>query len=238
MKLSVFFLLVLLLASLVAGGYYYIEDQHGKEKVALLEEKINDLEFRAESLENKNAQLSKELEEKVAKISAEKEAEIKQLNEAQNKLVEELKSEIEQKEIEITQLADRLSVQLADKILFPSGKANLTDAGLKVLGRVGNIIREVDDKIIRVEGHTDNVPIHPRLQEEFPSNWELSTARATNVVRFLQETVKVPPEKLEAVGLAEFYPVASNKTRAGRSKNRRIEIVLVPKDNVKAVAKK
>jgi chemotaxis protein MotB len=96
------------------------------------------------------------------------------------------------------------------------------------LERVGNIIKNVQDKIIRVEGHTDNVPIAVRLQKQFPSNWELSTARATNVVRFLQDKVGMDATRLQAVGLSEYHPIASNETPTGRSQNRRIEIALLP----------
>jgi chemotaxis protein MotB len=76
------------------------------------------------------------------------------------------------------------------------------------------------------------------LQAEFPTNWELSTARATNVVRFMQERVGIPPERLQAVGLAEFHPIATNDTPEGRSKNRRIEILLLPLEAGPAVAEK
>lgn len=191
-----------------------------------------------ESLKARIAEVSNQYESKLAEISQEKEAEINRLRETQDKLLEEMKDEIEQKQVEITQLADRLSVSMVDKILFPSGKAEITPEGLKVLERVGNIINKIEDKVIRVEGHTDNVPIHPRLQDEFPSNWELSAARATHVVKFLQEKVGIAPEKLQAVGLSEFHPVASNKTKAGRSKNRRIEIALLPTESALANVKK
>jgi chemotaxis protein MotB len=139
-----------------------------------------------------------------------------------------MKNEIEQGQIKITQLADRLSVSMVDKILFPSGEAELTPEGIKVLERVGNVLKNTSNKIIRVEGHTDNVPIHPRLQKQYPTNWELSTARAANVVRFLQEKVGIEPERMQVIGLSEYQPVATNKTVSGRSKNRRIEITLLP----------
>jgi chemotaxis protein MotB len=93
---------------------------------------------------------------------------------------------------------------------------------------VGNVLKNTENKIVRVEGHTDNVPISPALAGKFRSNWELSTARATNVVRFLQEKVGIDPARLEAVGLSEFHPVAANATPEGRSQNRRIEIALLP----------
>lgn len=85
-------------------------------------------------------------------------------------------------------------------------------------------------KQIRIEGHTDNVPIGVKLREKFPTNWELSTARATNVVRFFIERGGVNRERLEAVGFADTRPVASNDTEDGRTDNRRIEILLYPRD--------
>ena len=97
-----------------------------------------------------------------------------------------------------------------------------------MLGRVGNVLKNASNKIIRVEGHTDDVPINPRLQQQFPTNWELSAARAVHVVRFLQEQVGIAPERLQAIGLSEYQPMASNKTISGRSRNRRIEITLLP----------
>ncbi|MCK4536565.1 MAG: OmpA family protein, partial [Desulfuromonadales bacterium] len=82
-------------------------------------------------------------------------------------------------------------------------------------------------KDIQVEGHTDNVPISPRLQEKFPSNWELSSARATTVLHFLQDKVRVSGERLSAVGYGEYSPISSNSDAAGRKQNRRIQIILV-----------
>ena len=89
-------------------------------------------------------------------------------------------------------------------------------------------LKNTQNKIIRVEGHTDNVPITRRLQKQFPTNWELSTARAVNVVRFLQEKVGIEAERIQIIGMSEYHPVASNETPDGRSQNRRIEIALLP----------
>ncbi len=158
-----------------------------------------------------------------------KKKEIAKLKGTYDELVSDMKQEIQQGQIKITQMADRLSVSMVDKILFPSGKTNITPDGLKVLERVGKILKNTQDKVIRVEGHTDNVPIHSRLKKKFPTNWELSTTRATNVVRFLQEKTGIDPKRLHAVGLSEYHPVASNETKTGRSQNRRIEIALLPK---------
>jgi chemotaxis protein MotB len=104
-----------------------------------------------------------------------------------------------------------------------------------VLERDGKVLAQAGDRIIRIEGHTDNVPISRRLQGRFPTNWELAAARATNVVRFLQEHAGIDPTALEAVGIGEHHPVADNATLQGRAQNRRIEIILYPR--VKALVK-
>ena len=144
-----------------------------------------------------------------------------------DKLVSDMKKEIEKGQIKITQLADRLSVTLVDKILFPSGSANITPEGIKVLQRVGDIIKNSKDQVIRVEGHTDDQPLSWYLRGTYPSNWELSTARATTVARFLQDNVGIKGSKLHAVGMSQYHPVADNSTSEGRSKNRRIEIAVI-----------
>lgn len=143
-------------------------------------------------------------------------------------LRQQMESEIARGEITISELQGKLTVNLVERILFDSGKADIKPAGLEVLKRVGDILKGVADKEVRVEGHTDNVPISQRLQQTFPSNWELSNARASNVVRFLQDQVGIPGERLSACGFSQFRPVAGNDTPEGRAQNRRIQIVLVP----------
>jgi chemotaxis protein MotB len=161
---------------------------------------------------------------KITSISDDKENEIARLKGTYAELAANLKKEIEQGQIKIVQLSDRLSVIMVDKILFPSGESEITPEGLKVLDRIGNVLKNAKNKIIRVEGHTDNLQIDKRLQKKYPTNWELSTARATNVVRFLQENIGIEGEVLQPIGMSEYHPVASNETPDGRSQNRRIEI--------------
>jgi len=141
-----------------------------------------------------------------------------------------LKSEIAAGEIKITQLQGKLTVNLVDRILFDSGRAEVKDDGRRVLDKVGGVLNSVADKYIRIEGHTDDKPISGELQAKYPSNWELSTARATAVARYLQDKAKVDPKRLVAAGYGEYHPVASNETPEMRALNRRIEIVLVPKE--------
>ncbi len=173
--------------------------------------------------------LSRSLKEQEAERLA-KEAEVRRLTETHEKLKQSLDSEIEKGDIRIKQVQDRLRINMVDQILFGSGKAEITTAGLEVLHRVSEILKSVTDKQIRIEGHTDTVPIGPKIVSRFPTNWELSTARATSVVRYLIDKGELEQAHLAAAGYAYNRPVASNQTSDGREQNRRIEIVLYPKD--------
>ena len=111
------------------------------------------------------------LKVKAGEISTEKELELQKVKGAYENLLMEMKQEIERGDIKITQAVDRLSVNLVEKILFDSGEAELKIAGLKIIKRVGDILKGVADKQIRVEGHTDNVKIGARIKMKYPSNW-------------------------------------------------------------------
>lgn len=180
-----------------------------RQEIDRLEAKNNELEVAVES-------------EKIAR-----QARIAQMQSTYNELVEKMEAEIERGEITISELQGKLTVNMVEKILFPSGSATIKKAGMKVLEKVGDIVKGVEDKDIQVEGHTDNVPISSRLKDKFPSNWELSTARAATVVRFLRD-LGIEGERLSAVGYGPFQPVATNNTADGQAQNRRIQIVLIP----------
>jgi chemotaxis protein MotB len=144
-------------------------------------------------------------------------------------LEDKLKAEIARGDIKLSQTGDRIQVDLVDKILFDSGQAALSPRGQEVLGRVAEVLKTVEDKQIQVSGHTDDVPItDEKLKAQFATNWELSVARAVNVVRYLSETGGVPAKRLAAAGYSQFKPVASNANPKGRAANRRIEILLTP----------
>lgn len=110
---------------------------------------------------------------------------------------------------------------LSDNLLFSSGDANLSKAAIPLLVKIGQIIKRVQVPV-EIEGHTDNVPIRTFA---YPSNWELSTARAVNVLRFLIEQNAISTQKLSAVGFASHQPAAPNTSAEGRAKNRRVEII-------------
>ena len=167
-----------------------------------------------------------EIEEQVAVT----EKELERLQGAYGELLENLNREISQGQIEIEQIKGKLQLTVAEEIFFDSGRAELKQEGKEVLGLIGGILKKIPEKNIRVEGHTDNVRIGKSLRERYPSNWDLGAARAVNVVRYLEEEVKIDPLRLSAVSYAQYRPVASNRTKAGRARNRRIELILIERD--------
>lgn len=206
-----------------------------------LQAKTDELAAKTRELEAAKADLTaktQELAGQKAALEAEKEALLKeaQAKQAQYEgLLGDLKKEVAEGQLKITQYQNMLTVDVADKILFDSGKAELKKEGKAVLQKVGEALKK-SDKVIRVVGHTDNVPLSAGAQ--YASNWELSAARATVVVRFLHEQAKLDPKQLITAGRGEFSPVAPNDTPANKQKNRRIEITLLDKSLVDAVAVK
>ena len=205
------------------------------------EEKITDLQSKNTYLKNINLKLSKNnerLSQNVAHLSNDLQKKksviklqnkvIRLLDDTKNTIATSLKEEIEAEEIELVEMEDTLKVVFIDKILFDSGSVEINEKGKKILLVVADSIKAHKDQKILVEGHTDNTPLGASLKERFPSNWELSTARAAAVVRFLQKEGQLQPERLSARGYSYYRPVASNKTKEGRHQNRRIEIILGP----------
>jgi chemotaxis protein MotB len=224
-------LVLILLVAVVLGagtGYYRRESARSAMRADSLSSVLDSLAAEGDALRQRNTALVAALDTQMTVFSRAKQDEMNRLKSTYDELVNDMKAEIAEGQVQITQLADRLNVTMVDRILFPSGEADISPDGLKVLRRVGNILKGTQGKAIRVEGHTDNVAISPKLKDRFPTNWELSTARASNVVRFLQDSVGIDPTRLRAVGLSQYHPVASNTTARGRSQNRRIEIGLLP----------
>jgi chemotaxis protein MotB len=142
-------------------------------------------------------------------------------------LEDEMRSALESKDVTISKLQGKLTVNILDRIMFDSGEAELKSGGAAVLRKVAAILAEHPELKIHVIGHTDNVPIRASARHRFPSNWELSTARATAAVRFLTEVAGVDPRRVGAVGYGEFRPIADNTTAEGRARNRRIAITIL-----------
>ncbi|MEX2471510.1 MAG: OmpA family protein [Gemmatimonadota bacterium] len=164
-----------------------------------------------------------QLREQLATLRAIEE-EIRDRNRIYEDMIGRFQSLIDGGQVSVNIVRGRMVIQLPQDILFASGSANIGAEGRRTLQEVGSVIAELDDREFQVEGHTDDVPIST---ERFPSNWELSSARALSVVRLLIQA-GVDPERVSGAGFGEFQPVASNDDAAGRRRNRRIEIVMLP----------
>ena len=186
---------------------------------------IVDLRQRVSSLEGDRARLTQELTDS----NKAREEKVREVSSTYEQLVKKMKGEIDKGQVTISELKGKLTVNMVDAILFDSGKAEIKQEGLIVLGKVIEILKPVKDKSIRIEGHTDNKAIVAPLNQRYATNWELSAARAINVARYLQKQ-GVDAGHLSAAAYGEYKPVADNATVEGRAKNRRIEIALVPKE--------
>jgi chemotaxis protein MotB len=197
-------------------------DSLGKERLELIDD--------VEDLRQENTELRRRLDETEAALEeaqerlAGSEAAVEQIQGSYQSLVEQLEEEVSRGQIEIQQLQGRLQIRALERILFDSGRAQIKSEGRSVLAAVAQQLRKKQGYEIRIEGHTDNIPISTR---DFPSNWELSCARAARVLRFLVEK-GLAAERMSAVGFGPHRPIDTNDTREGRARNRRIEIVLVP----------
>ena len=141
-------------------------------------------------------------------------------------LASRLKAMIDAGQLEVVMRDGRINLKLPDNILFPSGSKRLKRGGRDALEQVAEALKSVGDRDFLIAGHTDNVPL--KRGGRFKDNWELSTARAVEVVRLMVKN-GVPEGQLVAAGYGEFDPIDSNETSEGRAKNRRLEIVLMPK---------
>jgi chemotaxis protein MotB len=182
----------------------------------------------ADNLEKDIAALKSEnekLRKQAVGIKKAKEEEIQTTSKTYENLLHKMKDEIAKGEITISELKDKLTVNVVEEILFASGSAEVKANGLVVLKKVVDVLKNIKDKSIRVEGHTDNVKIGSPLINKYPTNWELSAARAINVTKYLQSR-GIDPAVLSATAYGEYHPIADNSTPEGRAKNRRIAIVL------------
>jgi len=171
------------------------QNQKDQDQIATLQAKVTDLEKEKEMA----GQMAKGLED-------------------------EMRSDLESKDVTISKLQGKLTVNILDRVMFNSGEAILQPEGETVMRKIAVILALHPGIKIHVIGHTDNVPI----RRGFASNWELSTARALAAVHFLTEKAGVDPRRVGAVGYGEFRPIADNATAEGRAKNRRIAITILP----------
>ena len=220
------------------GCYKALQSENAKRKqlaqaTAELQAKVDEMQAALGEAKLNSGELQRlqaELEEKanaIEHLQTEK-AELEKKSHTYEDLMNGLKKEIDDGQVKIKESQGRLSVDLIDRILFDSGSTTIKPAGGEALRKVAAVLRTVKDRQILVAGHTDAVDIRGELSKTFPTNWELSAARATTVVRFLEDA-GVDPSNLGAAGFSKFQPVADNTSESGKSQNRRIEIVLTPK---------
>lgn len=191
-----------------------------------LKQRLEKLGQNVDNLSSERGQLQAGLDDARARL--EELAKQKALAEARaatfRTLVEKLRSMIDSGQIKVTIRNGRMLIALPNDVLFDSGKTAVKAEGKEAIGKIAQVLSTIADRRFLVVGHTDNVPIKSR---QFPSNWELSTARAVEVLQLLIGG-GMKPGVVGAAGYAEFDPVASNDTPEGKAQNRRIEIVLEP----------
>jgi chemotaxis protein MotB len=220
-------LLFALAGGAAAAGYLWLRLQNAQGDLAAIQQRDQELQQRVQTMESEKADLVALRNELSLQVQA-KDEEIQKLQGTYNELEAKMKEEIAKGDVFLSQSGGRIKVDLVDKILFGEGDASISPKGENVLMRVGGVLASVADKKIQVSGHTDDLNISERLVAQYPTNWELAGARATNVVRFLEEKANVPGRRLVAAAYGPWEPISSNKTASGRARNRRIEIVLTP----------
>jgi chemotaxis protein MotB len=235
-KISFIFLSLsfILVFSCVSKNKYLELETRSNETQAQLEQDKTNLQTQISKLQSENERLSDTIEALKTEVQQEKmavqqkESEVSELEKTRREIESSLKEQIAQKDIKLEEIEGKLKVTFVDKILFDSGSVMIKPKGQEVLLTLADSFRDRKDQNIAVEGHTDDVQIGAALLDRFPTNWELSTARATAVVRFLQEKGNIDPQRLTASGFSFYQSVATNDTPEGREQNRRIEIILVP----------
>lgn len=212
-----FALIVFVVFLMIGSGFFYGCAKNSGSGLDL-ERIAREQATTIESLNHEIGRLNEELDQAI--ISRET------LREAQAELEQKLRSELASGDLSIGMDRRGLVVTLLDRVLFDSGRSELKTSAQTTLNKLAEVLQEkLYDHSLYVEGHTDNVPIR---YSSWRSNWELSTARATEVIHYFSEQRNVNPERLAAVGYGEYHPVASNDSEDGRMLNRRVEIVISP----------
>lgn len=197
---------------------YGLQD-HAKLTAAELEQRRKELREKDEELKAK----ARRMDELDGRLRAQSDA----MNALRKKVSDALVN-FNAEDLTVTMRDGKVYVSLSEKLLFASGSDKVDPKGKEALGKLAGVLRTNPDISVTVEGHTDTIPIRTA---NFKDNWELSTARATSIVRLLVGTYNVPPARVQASGRGEFHPVAGNDTPDGRARNRRTEIILMPKLN-------
>lgn len=203
------------------------ENQSCQDSLKVSQAQINQKDLDIKVLQAAVKKKETELKEKEV-VLKEKEVKVKEQSDSFTKMQEAMKAELASKQVALKELEGKLTLTMVESILFDSGKADVKEEGKLALKKVAEVLKGAKDQDIIVAGYTDNVQIGGRLAKVYPSNWELSSARAISVVKILVAD-GVDPMMLSASGFSEYRPVAENETPEGRAKNRRMEIILMPR---------
>ncbi len=224
----IFAAILSLLLVLVLG---FLQIRHQNQAQAEAETAAAEARKFAEQAAATNATLATELES-LRGHAAELEQQVQQAQQARDSLEQQMRTELDSKDITISQLQGKLTVNILDRVLFDSGQAALKPEGQAILVKVAKVLARFPNRAVQVIGHTDNVPIRDHTPDGFTDNWALSAGRAVSAVRFLVERTGSDPKRLSAAGCGEFKPIADNNTAEGRAKNRRIAVVVLPEEIV------
>jgi len=195
---------------------------HDKKKIKDLEDAQSMYKYQKKiniQLTGRIEKLGLEIKKQQSVIKLQKEI-ISLLDDTKKTIETSLKDQIAEREIEVVNMEDKLKVIFIDKILFDSGSSDINNSGKKLLLRMAGFLRDNKKQNIMIKGHTDNVLLKARLKKRFASNWELSTARAAAIARFLQEKGGLDQKRLSACGYSSYRPVAPNDTEKGRRQNK------------------
>lgn len=186
---------------------------------------------------NQNSKLSEELDEvstqpdpQLEKLQRELDQfreRVDSLEAVRTDLEQQLQQAIEQGEASVSSDSNEININLMGSILFNPADAHLTENGVALLRSLGPSLNVAADSMIHVIGHTDDWPIGEKLRDKYPSNWELASARAINVAKYLKQRVNIDPTRISAISAAGYQPIADNGSAEGRAQNRRIEIKLI-----------
>ncbi len=209
------FSLVVFLGGCAMFGGTETEDQQPEPRE--MEEEKTRTEEKMETIKTENERLRDLLEKQMERVQ--------QLQEKNRQIRRELEQTVDGGEVR--QDGRNVVLNLQEKVLFAFGSVTVTEDGKSTLKQVASVLKNHPERPIRVEGHTDNLPIQT---EQFPSNWELSAQRAINVLKYLVYGQGVGKERIAAVAYGQFQPLVPNDSQQNRAKNRRVEIVLHPKE--------
>jgi chemotaxis protein MotB len=210
--LSVLFIVFIAGGCVSSSKYKALESQH-----MMLQEENRELNARTISL---NEQIT-QVRDQNAQLAQQK----RDQERLMNQMIEDLKTEVSNKSVQIEMMEESLQLKAIEKLFFESGSAVVSRPGRSILARIAPTLKEANEKEIRIVGHADQIPIGEKLAEKYPSNWELSTARATAIAQILQWGYGIDPKRIVTEGVAHYRPLVM-ETEKNRATNRVVEIIL------------